>query len=138
MEFRINQGWSGFTYVRISLRSRPEKIEDVFTSGNCHSFALALHALTGWELMGMYRGGETDMASHVFVKNEKGNFVDVTGERTPEEFYREWRGEFKSITKNDIDSWVEKFNTEGMGYIPARVKDTLPFAKRLLKAIDGY
>lgn len=53
-----------------------------FTRGHCHSFALAVHKLTGWPLYGLqsaYLRAAGDTPYHVVVKMPDGDFMDIGG-----------------------------------------------------------
>jgi hypothetical protein len=46
----------------------------VLTNGHCHSFALALHRLTNWPIVGRIRHGKVE---HVFCQMPDGRLVDA-------------------------------------------------------------
>jgi len=67
--------------------------ERVFTRGQCHALALALHRLTGWELYGLYSPGEwrrKETPGHVVVKSPDGMYIDITGDNALEGWRAYW------------------------------------------------
>jgi hypothetical protein len=135
MEFDVN----GFGYTikcDITSSSKEEEIKRVFSYGNCHSLALAMHKLTGWPLMGVYRKSDMydGIPSHVVVKDPLGRYVDVEGFRYPSEFEQDWVAtSLKLVNPWHIRAWIRRRNKTGCGYRPTRVKDSIPFAEKVLK-----
>ena len=85
--------------------------EHAFTRGQCHAFALAMHRLTGWQLIGLFEDKwewrdyleGVDTPGHVVVQSPDGHYVDVTGTNALEE----WRGYYpdadpKPLTEKEV------------------------------------
>lgn len=58
-----------------------------FFNGNCYSFAVALHRLTGWQIVGLVRSCEI-WPDHVGVRDPDGNLRDYRGIVPYKEFGR--------------------------------------------------
>ena len=63
-------------------------VQYVFTNGQCHGLAVALHELTGWPLFGLYRlpsygwwDNRSKVTTHVVVEHPTGAVVDINGLR---------------------------------------------------------
>jgi hypothetical protein len=55
-----------------------ENASYAFTHGQCHAFAIAMHDITGWPIIGI--GGEPDTPSHFCVYDPHiDDFVDIDG-----------------------------------------------------------
>jgi hypothetical protein len=135
-KFRINTFY-GHRYVAITPDSDPSDVETVFSCGNCHSLALAIHKMTSWPLYGIYHPINDNVANHVFVKTPTGNFVDIQGEQTPEEFSRKWVGTIQPITRKQISDWVRARRNNQIGYIPPRTKAAQPYAEKVLEKVKS-
>lgn len=127
-----------FGHTLVQLDDNWETARDVFSKGNCHSFALAVAKLTGWELCAKFYREGNPIPGHVFVKTPDGKYFDVEGLHDPEAFMKLWnnrgcRGEIKPINKWHIRALVRKFKKDGEGYIPTRVKDAIKYAEMGLK-----
>ena len=111
----------------------PDEVRDVFSHGQCHSFALALHKLTGWPLFAMYEKN-TSRAHHVVVQHPSGDFVDVEGLGAFDRWQEEWENclELRSVRPGQIRYWVRQRNENGSGYFPTNVRGALPFAEDVL------
>jgi hypothetical protein len=94
-----------------------------FTCGQCHSFAVAIHALTGWALYAI--GGYGDSPDHIVVRDPERGFFDVKG------FGAEvgWRGIPRPISIDEIQHYH--------GYLPCEPLRALPFARTILKRWTG-
>ena len=68
----------------------------VFTNGECHSLAVALHRERGWPLAvaGFHIGGE-----HAFVIVASGFALDVNGVRPTDEIKEEWGGRIRRVSE---------------------------------------
>lgn len=73
--------------VRLELPSNGKltpQLRWVLLNGHCHSFALAVHRLTNWPLVGKIAHGEIE---HVFCQMPDGRLVDAEGAKCPEELF---------------------------------------------------
>jgi hypothetical protein len=61
---------------------------DRFTCGDCHIFARALHAATGWPIHTFVNDGFPD--AHAFVRAPDGRCVDIEGWSTIRKFKARW------------------------------------------------
>jgi len=83
-----------------------DSVEDVFTYGYCHALALALHAKTGWAIVGLYNPRD-GYADHFLVKRPDGMLVDVKGERHEEDVLSDW-GSFYTVHEYSAETiWAE-------------------------------
>ena len=131
-KWRVN-GFYGAYPHELLAGCEPSEVRQVFTAGNCHSFALAVSKLTGWPLAAIFRREDTDeIASHVFCQKPDGNYFDVNGTQSAEDIESQFRGEIKPINKWHLRAWNRAWNRTQCGYIPTRVKDAIPYAKRAL------
>ncbi|GLY55197.1 hypothetical protein [Lentzea sp. NBRC 102530] len=64
-------------------------VAEVFEYGQCHALALALHARTGWPIVGLHSSKLGD-TSHYLVRRPDGLLVDVRGTRTEQEVLEQW------------------------------------------------
>jgi hypothetical protein len=94
----------------------------VFTHGQCHSLAVAIHDMTGWELFGQL--GFSDEPSHVFVKSPFG-FLDIEGNNAGAWY----DGEPYPLSREEI----LQFRT----YKPCDPENARPFAELVLKTFIG-
>jgi len=137
MEFEVN-GFIGSIKCKITSNSKEEEIKRVFNYGNCHSLALAINKLTGWPLYGVYRAADMEdgLPSHVAVKDPQGRLVDIEGFRSQEEFEQDWHfAELKPVNPWHIRAWIRRRNQTGIGYRKTRVKDSIPFAQKVLESV---
>jgi len=75
--------WRG-TYTLETRSGITRDAKTVFTRGQCHSLAVALHDLTQWPLYSI--GGTPDSPDHILVKTPKG-FVDIQGLNAEKPYY---------------------------------------------------
>ena len=107
---------------------KKDGVVTTFTFGHCHSLALAIHELTGWPLVGLYRlyrpwSNMEETPDHVVVKTPKGKLLDISGLDN----VRGYSGEVK-FTKDE----VERFRD----YRKPDTKMARPFAVVLLRSIS--
>jgi hypothetical protein len=101
-----------------------DKAIKLFTNGHCHSFALAMHKLTGWALVcqygSPYHGNER---RHMYVLDPRtGYAVDAGDEYIMDDDCR--------VLKH-----VPKFNER---WLPLQADDALTFAKMRLMGLGYY
>ena len=95
----------------------------VFSQGQCHSLALAIHKLTGWRIIGA-GGPDPNSPWHclVYHPTRKG-YIDIKG-------FREHHGQRRVVNKRLPLKTINK----GMDkYLPLQVEDAIPFAKTVLR-----
>lgn len=57
-------------------------VEHIFSSGQCHALALALHEILGWPIMGCFHGfGGSRYTFHYVLLYPRGGNVDIHGIR---------------------------------------------------------
>jgi hypothetical protein len=55
-------------------------IENIFTHGQCHALAVALHEILGWPIYGIFDSWGPDKTTyHYMLQCPRGGFADVTG-----------------------------------------------------------
>jgi hypothetical protein len=103
----------------------------VFTRGHCHSFAYALHELTGWTIAGV--SGDAYSPAHCVVWcAELDDFVDIGGPGAVER-------EFPPRRYGKPDIYYYDYEPEAVlnfyAYRDAEVEDAMPFAKTVLTSL---
>jgi hypothetical protein len=111
---------------RESERSLTQGIFDdkavfVFTSGQCHSFALAMQRLAGWGLVGRYYGKELE---HLMVFDPATGLV-IDAEHTLIGLV----GNFRLLKR------APRFDRLCSIWFPLQVGDAIPFAKARLEQL---
>lgn len=103
----------------------------VFCQGQCHSFALALHHLTGWALgVAVYAEGDDPQAGdHVVCFTPDGFLADVKGVTDMGDFLFDWG--FADVVEVDRET-VEALE---WGFTPDP-EPALPFAQTVLNRIN--
>ena len=92
---------------------------EAFSNGHCHSFALALRQLTGWQIMGLI-GPDRRTVTHVYCRKPDGvTYVDIKGECETDSL----------AMLRDLTGC--KFR--GKGWLKPDVAAALPFAQARLK-----
>jgi hypothetical protein len=104
-----------------------EDVIEAFTTGHCHSFALAMHEKTGWDMYACSYDPGYDTPAHVFIRHPKGKFVDITG--FIPKGSRWFRDGVVRVSKEDIYEFFD--------YLRPQPKLAAPFVKSVLKQI-GY
>lgn len=130
--------WGGPLDVEVNNPSITDPIvQDVFVSGQCHAMALAVNAITGWDMYGVYAGYDS-VPDHVVCLSPKG-YIDVNGIIDECSRFSEGRGYiYKKITRGDIEFWVEEHKRNPkQGYLEPNVKDTMPYAEQVVK-LGGF
>lgn len=79
--------WSGPT--RVTHGVVDEDAEHVFTRGQCHAFALALHHTHGWKLGTVMDNGD-GIPTHYYAQHPTGAIADIHGLHDPDDFARKW------------------------------------------------
>ena len=106
--------------------------EIVFTRGQCHALALALHKLTGWPIKGAsyYRCSSWESPSHCLVYwREWRVYVDIEGVKK-----HPWIGRTKLVVSHRYLS--PKRAKSGLGkYKKPNLRAAMPFARTILKQI---
>lgn len=102
----------------------------VFTTGHCHSFALAVNKLTGWPIYGVCdKTNKVNDPGHCVNRNPKtGGYLDVKGYGA----IRRWRKNWGPLTIHPLTAEQAK---KLYSYVGPNVSAALPFAKKLLKQI---
>ncbi len=103
-----------------------------YQNGQCHSLALAINAITGWQIYGIADESNTETdPGHVVVKNPRnGGFIDIKGYGA----LQRWRKKWGPVTVHPLTVAQTK-NLDS--YLKPQIKKALPFAKKILKKI-GY
>lgn len=126
--------WVGEGIQTLSLDGRIDRdVISVFTSGHCHSFALAMHKLTGWKMVAVCLPGEyidvptvDEAPSHVMVQHPSGKYVDIHGFRDPHTDYPSVR-RMASVSRKDIMGF--------RGYYSPNIKIAMPYVHTVLSKI---
>lgn len=87
-------------------------VRQLFTAGQCHALALAIHEKTGWPLVAVWYSSMPedindyhDCPSHYMVQTPEGELLDITG--TFEECDLDHRGwEYTTVDSNHADTWI--------------------------------
>jgi hypothetical protein len=102
---------------------------EAFTRGQCHSLALALHRLAGWELYGLYKPSELRYGgtpSHTVVRSPDGEYIDINGNNALED----WRGYYPAATPKAVTE-AQVLEFEHIDYVTPDIAAAMPFAKTL-------
>ena len=127
-----------FGTMNLTAQTSRHIVLDAFTNGNCHSFALALHKLTGWPMFGLYKDDEyPDIPHHIVVRTPRGAFLDVQGRGANRRWQKYGMFEYRPVRKGHLRQMVQKWHDAGVGLIPSNVAGALPFAERLLSKLYG-
>jgi hypothetical protein len=132
-------GWFGTTEAELTIDDKglgviDEEAELVFTRGQCHSLAVAIHEETGWPIYGLYTKFDSgdNSPSHCLVYSPTlNNFIDIKG---PDAINRLNVFEpYKTATRKEVT--VEDVNNFS-GYLPLNVTAARPFAKTILQELN--
>ena len=108
-----------------------DEVFEAFTTGHCHSLALALNKLTGWPIYGAGAPWDTeDSPAHVFVKHPSGRFVDITGFMDANKEGSRWLKKIYNIHKVK-----DAYNLDA--YFDPQPKFAMPYAKTVLANVGG-
>lgn len=79
----------------------------VFTHGHCHSLALAISDVTGWDLVGAFQWDDTPYGgpSHVGILTDAGEVLDIDGRWEPHQWGREYSAQVIDVDYHDALSW---------------------------------
>lgn len=130
--------WLGPTNISIDADGRliDDNARYAFTRGQCHAFALAVHKMTGWEMLGVNWPGEDydNEPGHVLTVTPDGQFFDIWGLKAAE--YQEmvhrrlrYPLDPKPVTEEEILNFQY--------YSRPNVKAAIPFAHTVLTK-EGY
>lgn len=100
-----------------------KKAEYVFTAGQCHSLALALHKLTGWEIRGFGVGPYNEPHHCAVYCPELKRYVDIDGDWV----VPRWK-DTGSLTREKIRGFAT--------YFPACPTKAMPFARSVLRKLN--
>lgn len=91
----------------------------MFEHGDCHTLALAIHHLTGWQLAAL---GEPDEAcgGHAFVVTPSGQALDIRGQRPMEALLKQYRD--RTWSPHNVASIDHEFGGAYEDNAPARAK----------------
>ena len=108
----------------------PDDISDkevvhCFTRGQCHSFARALHKLTGWQLAVLchYPGAVNVQGDHVVCITPDNKLADITGVY---EFGTKWLN-LKTLVK------VKPSTVQKLGWDQQDIRAAMPYARNFLE-----
>jgi hypothetical protein len=102
------------------------QIEHIFTSGQCHSLAIALHEILGWEVMGTYDlfgGGPRDTRHFVVQCPDRRGDADIRGIRCLDH----------GLRKASVDVIL---GGRGRGFLPPAMKFARHYAKIIAPEIQ--
>lgn len=89
-------------------------IVDTFTTGQCHTFALAMHDLTGWPMLMLAEDADWSPDTwgywaHVVVRTPDGGYIDIKGRGDdPEE---DWDCSAFPLTRDELLDGVSRGRT---------------------------
>lgn len=101
-----------------------EHVRHVFSFGQCHSFAVAVHKLTGWPLRAVDNQGDDGIPDHIMVETPNGRLFDITG------FERE--GNYGDARPISI-ARLNKLTKRPKCYLPLDLDIAMPYAQSLLR-----
>lgn len=96
-------------------------IEHVFSNGQCHALALALHEILGWPICGCYRTEGADRSTnHVILLSPDGGTADIHGIRCVD--YRTRPIKPETIRRNRMRDFLKPSMELARHYAPMVVK----------------
>lgn len=108
-----------------------KKVKTVYSSGQCHALALALHELAGLPLVGLYGDGDDfdeemgegySTPMHTAVRLPSGTVLDIKGI----DAQLRWRATVLPLSEKEVRGFEKR------DYLPPDVEAAKPFAKTLL------
>ena len=111
-----------------------ENARKVFSAGQCHALALAIHELTGWPIKGIgnrYNDDEPQSPAHCVVWCPPlKKYVDIKGAKG-RDYYRR-RNNWKVLASNVQPQQVQSFER----YLTPNMKAARVFAKTVLRDLE--
>lgn len=137
-------GWIGKTTIEIDADGKVLNADALmaFTHGQCHSFALAVHKLTGWTLAAIafddsyfgrediYSGERDAEPAHILCLTPEGRLFDIHGLDAADNLSRAEK-EYRVQPTDEVR--IRSLET----YLIPNLEAALPFARTLLEA-HGY
>lgn len=111
-------------------RITPE-VEHVFSNGQCHALALAIHEATGWQMVAL--DFWQDIPNHVLVRMPDGRLLDIAGTDVEDRWPT---ADCRDCAPEDVDAWVEGIPGIG-GYIPPNLDAARTFVPTLLSYVGA-
>lgn len=126
--------WDNYGTTRVRIRKNGtinKSAMRAFHAGQCHSLALAIHALTGWAIYGIVGKGDTEKSpAHIVVRNPRNKgFIDIGGYGAITR-WRKRHGQIAIILLKPED--IYKFDS----YLIPNIKAAMPFARKVLEGIN--
>lgn len=109
-----------------------EEAEKVFTRGQCHSLALALHRQTGWPIIGFIdRYDDPEIPGHCVVYcPQLDEYVDICGIGALIRWQKRWDAKPIPLATEAVENGLK-------AYLPIQPEVAEPFAKTVLaKLLD--
>lgn len=102
-----------------------EGVVHCFTRGQCHSFARALHKLTGWQLAVLchHKGSVSRTGDHVVCITPDNKLADITGV---------WEQGTKWLSLNVLVK-VKPSTVQKLGWDQQDIRAAMPYARNFLK-----
>ena len=124
-----NDGWAG-TDFELTAGVIDITARWVFTHGQCHSLALALHYATGWDIVGANDYDiDSSTPNHVAVIDPQGRVFDITGRYRDAD---EWRHAYAAryVTHHTAEDLEGAFDDD---YRDPQADDAEPWVEPVLK-----
>ena len=105
---------------------------DRFTTGDCHIFARAVHALTGWPIATFDDEYDATGTIHAFNLTPDGRCLDIEGIFEPEAFIKKWK--CWGASSYSIQHWPTMYKSwQGPQYGHYSYQRARVLAQRLLR-----
>src|SRR5512132_4409621 len=108
--------WGDHRYVPVTTGANSRDTERVFTRGQCHSLAFALHELTGWPVVLLCYDEDLNVLDaavgdpyswgHAVVRRPDGLLVDINGAWTLDESPWSFMFEFEAGTPDEALDYI--------------------------------
>lgn len=99
--------------------------KDAFLRGQCHSFALAMHGLTGWPIFGVGYGAGHKSPSHFLIYcPDTDDYLDIDG---PEADVR-----YAYLFRQEVSVFNAEETRNPPSYLPCFPEKALPFVRTVL------
>lgn len=131
-EVSYYEGWYGEMKAKIISGVIDEEAKKVFTQGQCHALALALHESKGWVMVSFFLGNENpeyDSPGHVVVRSPKGEMIDIQGIGADVRWGHRVAQKVE-VTPDDIKTYTSK------GYLAPNLPVAREFVEPLLKQVE--
>lgn len=102
-----------------------------YEHGDCHTLALAIRRLTGWQLAALGEQQDHACGGHAFVVTPTGHALDIRGARSVDQLLRQWHD--SSWCHHTVETIEREF---GEPYEPQAAAHADDVAARLVAGVE--